>query len=94
MEKEEQFILKSPDRRRILMDFYETNMNQEVLLKLLQHIEHLRPRIIKLVFSANKSTLKKIRKAIYRQETIRNVCCYFATDMEESKTWLVSEGEG
>lgn len=91
MEKEEEFILKSPDRRRILMDFYETDMTQEVLQRLIQHIEQLRPRIIKLAFSANKSTLKRIKRAIGQEATIRNVCCYFSTDMEEGKTWLVSD---
>ena len=91
MEKEEQFILKSPNRRRIMMDLYETEITNEVLLRLLQHIEHLRPRILKLAFSADKTTLRRIKKAIQSEVCLQSVCCYFSTDMEEAKTWLVSE---
>lgn len=92
MEKEEQFILKSPDRRRIMIDLYETNITQEVLEKLMQHIENLKPRIIKLAFAANKTNLRSIRKAIKKEKALQTVCCYFSTDMEEGKTWLVSDG--
>lgn len=91
MEKEEQFILKSPDRRRIMMDLYETDITQDVLEKLLQHIENLRPRIVKVAFAANRATLKNIQRAIKKEKSLRSVCCYFSTDMEEGKTWLVSD---
>ena len=70
MEKEEQFILKSPDRRRIMIDLYETNITQEVLEKLMQHIENLKPRIIKLAFAANKTNLRSIRKAIKKEKAL------------------------
>lgn len=91
MEKEEQFILKSPDRRRIMLDLYETDITQDVLEKLLQHIENLRPRIVKVAFAANRATLKNIQRAIKKEKNLRSVCCYFSTDMEEGKTWLVSD---
>lgn len=91
MEKEEQFILKSPDRRRIMMDLYESDITQDVLEKLLQHIENLRPRIVKVAFAANRATLKNIQRAIKKEKSLRTVCCYFSTDMEEGKTWLVSD---
>ena len=91
MEKEEQFILKSPDRRRIMMDLYETDITQDVLEKLLQNIENLRPRIVKVAFAANRATLKNIQRAIKKEKNLRAVCCYFSTDMEEGKTWLVSD---
>ena len=41
MEKEEQFILESPNRRRIMLDLYETKITNEVLQQLLKHIKHL-----------------------------------------------------
>ena len=95
MEKEEQFILKSPDRRRIMLDLYETDITQDVLEKLLQHIENLRPRIVKVAFAANRATLKNIQRAIKKEKNLRSVCCKFSTDMEEGKTWLVGdEGKG
>ena len=83
--------MKSPDRRRIMMDLYETDITQDVLEKLLQHIENLRPRIVKVAFAANRATLKNIQRAIKKEKSLRSVCCYFSTDMEEGKTWLVSD---
>lgn len=91
MEREEQFILKSPNRRRIMIDLYETKITQEVLLQLLSHIEHLRPRIIKLAFSAEKASLKRIQRAMKSELSLQPICCYFSTDMEDAKTWLVSD---
>ena len=91
MQKEENFILKSPERRRIMIDLYETNITQEVLDNILQHVENLKPRIIKIAFSANRLTLRKLRKAIKHSDSLQNICCYFSTDMEDAKTWLVSD---
>ena len=91
MEKEEQFILESPNRRRIMLDLYETKITNEVLQQLLKHIKHLSPRIIKLAFSAEKTSLKRIQKAIKSESELQSLCCYFSTDLEEAKTWLVSD---
>lgn len=91
MNKEELFILKSPERRRIMIDLYETNITQEVLDNILEHVKNLKPRIIKIAFSANKATLRKLRKAIKHSDSLQSICCYFSTDMEEAKTWLVSD---
>lgn len=91
MQQEEQFILKSPERKRILIDLYETSINQVVLEKLIQHLEKLSPRIIKLAIATDRMNLKNIRKAIKSAKACQSICCYFSTDMEEGKTWLVSD---
>lgn len=54
MGEEEAFILKSPERRRILIDLYETNLSDSLSEKMAGQL-------------------------------------YFSTDMEEAKTWLVSD---
>lgn len=90
MDKEEKFILKSLERRRIMIDIYETNISREVLENLIQHIVRLSPRIIKIAFAAKKAELRKIKRAMLKEESLQSICCYFSTDMEEGKTWLVS----
>lgn len=90
MDKEEQFIMKSQERRRIMIDIYETNISHEVLENLIQHIVRLRPRIVKIAFAAKKAELRKIKRAMLKEESLKSICCYFSTDMEEGKTWLVS----
>lgn len=91
MQQEEQFILKSPERKRILIDLYETSINQVVLEKLIQHLEKISPRIIKLAIATDRMNLKYIRRAIKSAKVCQSICCYFSTDMEEGKTWLVSD---
>ena len=91
MQQEEQFILKSPERKRILIDLYETSINQIVLEKLIQHLEKISPRIIKLAIATDRMNLKNIRKAIKSAKACQSICCYFSNDMEEGKTWWVSD---
>ena len=89
--REEGLILRSPKRRRILMYFYETYLTKAVLDELAGHIERLRPRIVKLAIAADQMSLRQIRRALRRADVIEPGCCYLCTDMEEGKTWLVSD---
>ena len=50
MKEEENFILKSPSQRRIMIDLYETNITKEVLAKIIEHIRNIQPRIFKIAF--------------------------------------------
>jgi hypothetical protein len=92
MAEEEAFILCSADRRRILIDLYETNVDA-VLDEFTSHIDRLSTngKIIKLAISADKKTLKTIRNALFAGCSLLKGCMYFSPDMEESKTWLVSD---
>ncbi|QEH70284.1 hypothetical protein EKH84_18545 [Cellulosilyticum sp. WCF-2] len=91
MEREEVFILNSSERRRILIDFYGTSVSQLMLDKVVEHIRHLSPRIIKLAIATDKRSLWHICKAIKKANILENGQLYFSTDMEEGKTWLVSD---
>ncbi len=91
MKQEEDFILKSPERRRILIDLYETNLTSEVMEHFLTHLEHLGPRIFKLAIATDRKSLKVLKRAIHKREKLEGVCVYFSSDMEEGKTWLVSD---
>lgn len=64
---EEDFIIKSPEKRRILIDLYETNMTPKVLSDFVAHIERLSSRIIKLAIYkiAHKAEIFGITKLYY-----------------------------
>lgn len=90
MDAEEKFILNGVEKRLIMIDLYETKITKLVLDKLLLHLENLTPKIKKLAISSDKPSLKKISKAIKREIKLKGIPFYFTTDMEEGKTWLVS----
>jgi len=92
MAREEAFILSSSERRRILVDLYDTDLPVDVLADFVEHIERLRPRIVKLAVSADRRTLNRIRRALFRGCHLGRGQMCFTPDMEEGKTWLVSDG--
>lgn len=91
MSEEEDFILKSPERRRILIDLYETNISASLTIKIMEHIEKIKSRIVKLAIASDKKSLCQLRKAIMKKKILGTGQIYFSTDMEEAKTWLVSD---
>ena len=91
MAAEEAFILSSPEKRRIMIDLYETNLTPAVLTDFAAHIERMNAKIIKLAISADKKLLKAIRKALLDGCSLGKGQMYFTPDMEEGKTWLVSD---
>ena len=90
MSEEEKFILKSPERRRILIDLYETNLSDSLIEKIVEHISRIKPRIVKLAISSDKKSLHKLKKVFNKKRLLGVGQLYFCTDMEEAKTWLVS----
>lgn len=92
MKQEEAFIMKSPEKRRIMIDLYETNLTSAMLSEFAEHISNMRSRIIKLAVAGDKKTVKSVRKALIKYQALGSGQMYFCTDMEEGKTWLVSDG--
>lgn len=93
--QEEEFILKSPDTRRIMMDLYETNIttHSDALDTFVSHIKTIRPKVMKLGISTTKHELSVIKRAIEKAQAIEKGKVFYNTDMETAKTWLVSDGE-
>lgn len=89
--KEEEFILKSPDRRRVMMDLYETELTDRVIERLCNQFVILEEKIVKLAVATDKKNLKKLRSALKKANNSLYLRSYFCTDMEEGKTWLVSD---
>lgn len=94
MGKEQQFILQTTQRRRILIDLYETKLTEDVLSHLLLHIEAINSRIIKLAIATDRRNLRKIYKMLNKAHVLEASRYYLTTDMEEGKTWLVSDSYG
>lgn len=91
MSEEEAFILKSTEQRRILIDFYETNLSSALIEKIVEHIENINCRILKLAIATDRKSLRQLQKAIKKGTSLGAGKTYFCTDMEEGKTWLVSD---
>lgn len=91
MNREEQFIMKSPEKRRIMIDLYETNLTQDMAHELVEHISRMRDRIFKIAISGDRKTLKAVRKSLLKSNVLGRGQMYFCADMEEGKTWLVSD---
>jgi len=91
MSKEEEFIMKSPERKRIIMDIYENNLTESMITEIVAHIERLAPKIVKLAISGEKKYLKAIKKLLFKHKIINTGQLWFGADMDEGKTWLVSD---
>ena len=91
MASEEKFILRSSGKRRIMIDLYETYMTADILSDFAAHIERLSLKIVKLAISTDKKALKTIQKALFNSCSLGKGQMYFSPDMEEAKTWLVSD---
>ena len=91
MKKEEYFLLSAPERRRILMDFYETNLTPDIVEEIVRHIGRLKSQIVKLAVAADRKNLRLIGRAIKKSGLLADGQVYYGTDMEEGKTWLVSD---
>lgn len=94
MKAEETFILKSSGQhnRRIWIDLYETNLNDEVIKAIVLHIEAIKHKIFRLClvgcsFSARQKINEKMKQTnidIFKQMR-------FFSDSEEAKQWLIGE---
>jgi len=91
MSQEEQFIIRSPESRRILIDLYETNLTEQMLSEFVLHIKAISPKIIKLAITCDNKRLKTVQKALSKASVLNKGQLYFCLDMEEAKTWLVSD---
>ena len=75
----------------ILIDLYETDLTKELTETLAEHIEKIRPRIVKLAITTEKRSLRKLQKALHKKAALNSGQLYFCTDMEEANTWLVHD---
>jgi hypothetical protein len=91
MVQEETFILCSPERRRIMIDLYETNLTKTMLSEFALHIGRLSSRIAKLAIVGDKQCRITLKRALLKSNAINAGQVYICADMEEGKTWLISD---
>lgn len=91
---EEDFILSSSgqNNRRIWIDLYETTLNDEVIHKIVAHINMISPKIYRLCFVGcsywNRRKIKNIM-AINNVNILNGV--RFFSDPEKAKQWLIGK---
>lgn len=91
MSQEELSIMRSPEKRRIMIDFYETNLTELMISEFVRHIERMSSRISKLAIAGDKKCIKSIYKSLLKGNVLNKGQLYVCSDMEEGKTWLVSD---
>ncbi|MCR8656675.1 hypothetical protein [Paenibacillus endoradicis] len=92
MKEEVEFIQKNNKQLRIWVDFYDTTINNTILIEFLNSLIEIERHILKLsvVGLSNKSKwqLNRLKKKIPYNKV--NPMKYYI-DPEDAKTWLVSE---
>ncbi|MNC81230.1 hypothetical protein D3C75_1342910 [compost metagenome] len=63
-----------------------------MLSEFAEHISRMRERIFKLAVAGDKKTVKSVRKVLVKHHALDLYQMYFCADMEEGKTWLISDG--
>jgi hypothetical protein len=95
MKAEEEFILKSSGQknRRIWVDLYETELDNEVVNALALHIKAIQHKIYKVCFvGCSLFENRKIKEQLVRNQIDIAEQAEFFSDPEKAKQWLVGEG--
>lgn len=94
IQAEEDFILKSTGtkNRRIWVDLYETDIDEEVIETLVSHIQAISNKIHKIcLVGCETTTFKRIRTKMKKQKIdIHSQIKHFA-DPEKAKQWLIGK---
>ncbi len=92
MSAEEHFVMHSPIKRRILIDLYETNLTKQMVSAFADHVLRMKAKIVKLAIAGDdKYAFRAINNLIGKSKALEKGQLYFCSDMEDGKTWLVSE---
>lgn len=92
MKEEEMFLLNQPKRLPVWVDLYKTKLNPRVLEALLNNLDTLQSRILRLALVGMSFGAKRKWEWLLKNResgfpfTIRHY-----SDPEEAKTWLVGE---
>ncbi|MGG3279988.1 hypothetical protein [Paenibacillus solani] len=89
---EEDFIRNTKRRLRIWVDFYETNISEEVLTKFLASINRINDHILKIsIVGLSFFDIWRLNRLSKKLGISSNCSIRYYKDPEDAKTWLVSE---
>jgi len=89
---EEEFILNSPGEknRRIWIDMYETNLDEELAEELVRHMINIKSKIMKIcIVGCSKKSL--FRKKLKTEDSFLFNCIEFFSVPEDAKMWLIGK---
>jgi hypothetical protein len=91
---EEEFILKSlgKNNRRIWIDLYETNLEDDIIEALVSHLQAIKHKIYNLcLVGCSRKDERKIKKKMKKYDIdLYNSTKYFS-DPEIAKQWLIGK---
>lgn len=89
---EEDFIRSTKRRLRIWVDFYETKISEEVLIKFLESIHRIKDHIVKIsIVGLSMIDVWRLNRLSKKLGVTSSCSIRYYTDPEDAKTWLVSE---
>ena len=91
---EEKFILKSSgqNNRRIWIDLYETNLEDDILEALILHLQTIRHKIYNLcLVGCSPKNERKIKKKMKQHDMDLFQLTKFFSDPEIAKQWLIGK---
>ena len=91
---EEEFILHSSgtNNRRIWIDLYETALDNEMIIVLIDHLKTIRHKIFKLcLVGCSPRDIRKIKAAMRRENMDLYGQTRYFSDPEEAKQWLLGK---
>ncbi|MBN9104308.1 MAG: hypothetical protein J0I14_04835 [Propionibacteriaceae bacterium] len=94
---EQEFILASTGtrNRRIWVDLYQTDLDDATIAMLVDHLDAIRPKILKLCLVGCSFRARRRVRAVMRRRTpeLHSATRYFS-DPEDAKRWLVGRRDG
>ena len=94
MKAEEIFFLEQNHSIGLWMDFYQTRLTDRVIGELIEMLEHIHHRMLKLgLVGCSFMERWRINRLIKKTKGLSKLPVRYFDDPEDAKTWLVSELE-
>jgi len=94
MKAEQVFFLEQNHSIGLWMDFYQTRLTDRVIGELIEMLEHIHHRMLKLgLVGCSFMERWRINRLIKKTKGLSKLPVRYFDDPEDAKTWLVSELE-
>jgi hypothetical protein len=94
MKAEQVFFLEQNHGIDLWMDFYQTRLTDTVIGELIEMLEHIHTRMLKIgLVGCSFMERWRINRLIKKTKSLSKLPVRYFDDPEDAKTWLVSELE-